>query len=117
MSNQTIKFAAEFLESDKDQLADLQVHQFKDDMEAHDDSAIDRLYAEFNSDYERARVELAAIYGEPSREGTDNDEVIPLNGVFRYSVWQIDGKSLFVAAAHEDRGCPILLMLGTVSLS
>ena len=38
---------------------------------------------------------------------------IPLNGVFRFAVWPVGDKQLFAAAAHEDRGVPILLMLGT----
>jgi hypothetical protein len=40
---------------------------------------------------------------------------MPLNGVFRFAIWKVKGKHLFVAAHHEDRGIPIVLVLGTVS--
>src|SRR5262249_24610867 len=53
-------------------------------------------------------------YGNPSRTGKQDDQVIPVTGVFRFAVWSVGAKQLFAAAAHEDPGAPILLMLGTV---
>jgi hypothetical protein len=61
------------------------------------------------------QVELSKKYGAPSRTVTEDDDIIPLNGVFRFAVWPVDDKQLFVAASHEDRGVPILLMLGTAT--
>jgi hypothetical protein len=114
MSESAIELATQLLARDENGLADLRLHRFNA-VEAHDDSAIERLYVDFTADFERAQTELSASYGEPSRTGTAEDKVIPLNGVFRFSVWEIQGRSLFMAAAHEDRGLPILLMLGTVT--
>jgi hypothetical protein len=90
----------------------LRIHQFPDDESAHDDELTERLYAEFSVDFDRAQAELTKTYGEPTRVGQDGDEVVPLCGVFRFAVWEFGDKVLFAAAAHEDRGCPILLMLG-----
>jgi hypothetical protein len=56
---------------------------------------------------------LTNQYGKPSRTGKEQDDVIPLNGVFRFAVWSVGDLQLFAVAAHEDRGVPILLMLGT----
>jgi hypothetical protein len=42
----------------------------------------------------------------------EDDEMIPLDGAFRFAIWSVGDKLLF-AAAHEDRGVSILLMLGT----
>jgi hypothetical protein len=33
--------------------------------------------------------------------------------VFRFAIWSVGDKLLFAALADEDRGVPILLMLGT----
>jgi hypothetical protein len=116
MTESAIEIARKFLASDGDGLVDLRIYQFKHDGEAHDDDAIDRLYAQFISDFERVQSKLSGIYGEPFKTGIDDDDVIPLCGVFRFAVWEIDGRVLYAAAAHEDRGCPILLILGAVSL-
>jgi hypothetical protein len=91
----------------------LRIHEFDDDGSAHDDELHETLYAEFSLDFDRVQAELAKTYGKPSRTGEEGDRVVPLNGVFRFAVWHIGDKTLFAAAAHEDRGCPILLMLGT----
>jgi hypothetical protein len=91
---------------------DLRVHQFKHDLEAHDDNAIARLYAEFVSDFERVQADLSECYGEPVSLGIENDKRIPLGGVFRFAIWQAEGQLLYAVVAHEDRGCPVLLLLG-----
>ena len=57
--------------------------------------------------------ELAKEFGPPSRIGKADDEFIPLGGVFRFAIWEVGDSQLFVAASHEDRGVPILLMIGT----
>jgi hypothetical protein len=94
-------------------LEDLRIHDFTDDEAAHDDEAIEKLYADFSAEFDRVEAALTKEYGKPLRTGTEDDEVIPLNGVFRFAIWRVGGKQLFAAAAHEDRGVPILLMLGT----
>lgn len=115
MTKSAPALARQFLASDKDSLEDLRIHQFESDEEAHDDSAIDGLQAAFVSDFERVKSELASIYGEALRAGNDHDEDIPLSGVFRFVIWSIEGRLLYLAVAHEDRECPILLMIGVAS--
>ena len=113
MSKSPTALAKELLEAEVGGLEELRIHEFTDDESAHDDELAERLYAEFSADFDRVQAELGKEYGSPSRTGQEDDEVIPLNGVFRFAVWQIGDKQLFAAAAHEDRGVPILLMLGT----
>ena len=106
--------ARELLSRAKASLEDLEIHQFRDDAEAHDDQAMDRLYVDFEFGFERALLELSASFGEPIRTGNRDDEVIPLCGIIRFAVWSVESKRLYLAFAHEDRGLPILLMMGTV---
>jgi hypothetical protein len=94
-------------------LEELRVQEFPDDESAHDDALHERLHAEFSADFERVQAELARTYGEPLRTGAGDDGLLPLNGVFRFALWEVGDTVLFAAAAHEDRGCPLLLMLGT----
>jgi hypothetical protein len=114
MAKSATNLAVELLEGDVGGLEELRIHEFTDDEEAHDGKAIKKLYADFSSEFDRVEAALTKKYGKPSRTGKEDDELIPLNGVFRFAVWSIDDKQLFAAAAHEDRGVPILLMLGTV---
>ena len=113
MAKAATVLASELLEGDAGGLEELRVHEFTDDDEAHDDEAVERLCAEFSAEFDRVEAALTKRYGRPSRTGNEDDDVIPLNGVFRFAVWSVGGKELFAAAAHEDRGVPILLMLGT----
>ena len=57
-----------------------------------------------------ASVGFAAEVGEIH---VHDARVVPLNGVFRFAVWEVGERFLFAAAAHEDRGVPILLILGS----
>ena len=50
----------------------------------------------------------------PLGGGDDGHSVVPLCGVFRFAVWERDGRHLYLAAAHEDRELPYLLVMGTV---
>jgi hypothetical protein len=95
-------------------LEELHVHEFEDAAAAHDDNGIERLYVQFKAELDAARAGLSRVYGNPLRTGTADDRAIPLNGVFCFAVWDVDGTELFVAATHEEREVPILLMIGTV---
>jgi hypothetical protein len=44
-------------------------------------------------------------------EDDDMDD-LPLAGVFCAAIWAIDETRLFLAAAHEDREVPFILMMG-----
>ena len=114
MSKKSAKsLAKELLEGEPGGMEELRIHEFTDDQSAHDDEQIEKLYADFSAELERSQKELTKMYGEPSRVGESDDEIIPLNGVFRFAVWEVGDSQLFVAASHEDRGVPILLMIGT----
>jgi hypothetical protein len=113
MAKSATALASELLEGDSGGLEELRVHEFADDEEAHDDDTVDKLYQEFSSEFDGVVTALSKKYGMPSRTGKEDDKVIPLNGVFRFAVWSVGDTQLFAAAAHEDRGVPILLMLGT----
>jgi hypothetical protein len=113
MAKSATSLAKELLAGDAGGLEELRIHEFEDDEAAHDDEAIEKLYEEFGAEFDRVETALTKTYGNPSRSGTEDDDVIPLNGVFRFAVWSVGDKQLFAAAAHEDRGVPILLMLGT----
>lgn len=113
MAKSAKTLAREILAGDAGALEELRIHEFEDDEEAHDDEATEKLYEEFSAEFDRVKAALTKQYGQPSRTGKKDDKAIPLNGVFRFAVWAVGDKKLFAAAAHEDRGVPILLMLGT----
>jgi hypothetical protein len=98
------------------ELEEIRIHEFEDDESAHDDQLVERLQTEFATDFARAAADLGKRYGPPARTGESDDDAVPLNGVFRFALWEVDGQRLFLAAAHEDRGVPILLMMGTADV-
>jgi hypothetical protein len=114
MPKSAVTIARKLLEGEAG-LEELRVHEFDEDASPDDGELIERLYKEFSSDFDRARAQLTKQYGTPIREGKEDDAAVLLNGVFRFAVWEVDGTELFLAAAHEDRDVPILLMMGTDS--
>jgi len=110
-----VKLAQKLLKQDEESFEDLRIHDFPDDESAHDDELTERLYAEFSAEVDAVQAELAKWYGPPARTGKKDDRRIPLGGVFRFALWKIAGRQIFVAAHHEDRGIPIVMWLGTVS--
>jgi hypothetical protein len=114
MAKSATALAKALREGDPGGLEELRIHEFEDDEEAHDDEATEKLYEEFAAEFDRVVAVLTKNYGKPSRVGKKDDKVIPLNGVFRFAIWSVGEEQLFAVAAHEDRGVPILLMLGTV---
>ena len=115
MAKSATSLARDLLEGDAGGLEELRIHEFVDDEEAHDDEAVERLYTDFSAEFDSVESALTKRYGKPSVTGGEDHEVIPVNGVFRFAIWLVHDKQLFAAAAHEDRGVPILLMLGTAS--
>jgi len=113
MSKSATTLANELLEAEVGGLEELRIHEFTDDEAAHDDELTDRLHADFSAEFDRVQAELSGRYGAPSRTGQEDDEVIPLNGVFRSRCGKSVTGSFSRRLAHEDRGVPILLMLGT----
>jgi len=115
MPKSATELARELLERDEDGLEELRLHTFELDGDEHDEELDERLHAEFSDEFDSVQSELATAFGAPVRTGSEDDDAIPLSGLFRFAIWQAEGKSLFLAAAHEDRGLPVLLMLGTVA--
>jgi hypothetical protein len=112
MSKTPLTLARELLGSQEDGLEQLRIHEFQDSESAPDDAVTERLYAEFAVECNRVQAELTRTFGEPWRTGIEDDEGVPLKGVFRFAVWVVGGQILFVAASHENRGAPVLLVLG-----
>ena len=115
MTRSATELAAKLLKRKKEGLEELRLHVFELDGDEHDDELVEQLYMEFSAEFDRAREELSTSFGPPERTGIEDDSAIPLNGVFRFAIWKIERKTLFAAAAHEDRGLPVILMLGTVT--
>ena len=114
MGKAATKLAQKLLKKTDGDMEELRLHWFEDDESAHDDEGVAALYEEFGEELKRVQAELSELYGKPKRTGKDDDEDIPLNGVFRFAVWNVKGRKLWVAAAHEERDVPIMLMVGTV---
>lgn len=118
MPKSATEVAAKLLKTANDDLTELRLHIFEDgsdDEVALDEEAMDQLYKEFASNFSEVQGELIGVYGKPLRSGSNDDEVVPLNGVFDFSIWEVEGRFLYLAAAHEDSGLPVILMLGTSS--
>src|SRR6478672_121892 len=92
-----VKLAQKLLKKDEDGLEQLRMHDFPDDESAHDDELTERLYAEFSAELAGVQAELSKEYGPPSRKGKSDTKIVPLNGIFRYAIWQIADTHLFVA--------------------
>ncbi len=81
MAKSATTLARDLLEGDAGALEELRIHEFADDEEAHDDEAVDKLYADFSSEFDRVEAALSKQYGKPSRTGKEDDEAIPLRRV------------------------------------
>jgi hypothetical protein len=113
MPKSATSIAKKLLAGEPGGLEELRIHEFEDDYEAHDDELTEQLYQEFSAEFDRVVTALSKKYGKPQRTGKKEDKIIPLNGVFRFAIWSVDDQQLYVAAAHEDCGVPIILMIGT----
>jgi hypothetical protein len=110
------QLARDFLRAGDDKMECLREHDFGDDEVAqHDDELHERLCEEFSAEVDRLKEELSGTYGKPLRTGSADTPLVPLNGVFRYAVWRVGAKRLYVAASREERECPVVLVLGTVA--
>lgn len=113
MAKSASALAAKLLEDGPGSLEEFRIHVFEDDMEAHDDEAVARLYEDFAAEFERVKTQLSKKYGKPTRTGTEEDDTVPLNGVQHFAIWKVGKQELYAAVAHEDTEVPIILMLGT----
>ncbi|MCL4855635.1 MAG: hypothetical protein KJZ78_30075 [Bryobacteraceae bacterium] len=104
--------AAEFLEAGDGAMDAIRIHEFELDGDEHDDDAVELLHQDFKKDFDAATRVLTVKYGAPSHSGSDDDDAIPLTGIQAFNIWSMGDQGLFLAISHEDRGTPILLMLG-----
>ncbi|MEM9420630.1 MAG: hypothetical protein AAGA25_16505 [Planctomycetota bacterium] len=107
-----LAFASEFLEAGEGAMDAIRVHEFKLDGDEHDDYATDLLHQEFKQDFDEATQVLTRAYGPPARNGASDNDAIPMTGIKAFVLWTTGSQALFLAISHEDRGAPILLMLG-----
>jgi hypothetical protein len=115
MAKSSAELACGLLEGKRDDFEVVRIHQFEDDVEAHDDAIQGRIANELQTAFSRLCEELIPVFGRPTRTGTEDDELIPLGGVYGFAVWDVEGRFLYAAVAHEDRECPYLLVLGVRS--
>jgi len=115
MRQVAVPIARQLLASPKASIAELWIRPFEDDSAAHDDDLQAQLERDFVTAFEEAQSELTEQFGRPARVGDDYDESLPLSGVFRLAIWSTGDQNLWLAAAHEDRECPFVLLLGTAS--
>jgi hypothetical protein len=92
----------------------VQAWEFRSDHEAHDEELTARYYAEADEAHAAMEQGLCHEFGPPASAGDSNQE-IPLCGILRCALWELDDCKLYLASAHEDRGLPILLMMGTLA--
>lgn len=90
---------------------DIHIQHF-DEADAHNLKLLEQTKARFQRRLQRQVTQLEKEFGEPAERGTDQHPDIPVNGVFRYALWREGGKTLYVAASHEDIGLPCVLTLG-----
>jgi hypothetical protein len=101
MDAQPSQLARRLLSCEMDSLVDVRIYQFQNRADARDDDLQRKLEAEFNADFEHLEAQLVEEFGSPSRAGTVADDAIPLCGVFRFAVWDVHGKQLFVVEGNR----------------
>lgn len=92
---------------------DLEVETFCSDVAAHDAELNERLCRKFVKKASAIQKKLTAEFGTPAETGDAEHRRIPVNGVFQYAIWKTKGKTLFLAAHHEDTELPYAVVLGT----
>ncbi len=90
------------------------MHQFNDEVEAHDSQLQARLAEELAAEYEKALVELSNEYGQPAVEGAEAAARVPMGGTLRASLWRGGYREFWLAACHEDRELPLMLVVGLI---
>lgn len=107
------EIAAALLKTKKDQVLDLELHDF-DDASAHDRRLPQRIQQQFADQAQEIEAVLGNILGAPHETGTTEHRKLPINGVCRFAYWNVGWRLLYVAVSHEDIGLPCRLVMGTV---
>ena len=72
-------------------IEEVRVFEFVDDETAHDDELQEQMEAEFSTAFTSVQNELSKEFGDPVSTGEEENDLIPLNGVFRFAIWNING--------------------------
>jgi hypothetical protein len=107
--------ARKLLRARKAACEELEHEGFRNDRAAHDDSLHEQLRRKFVRRLKAFEKKLAAQFGSPAETGADDQGRVTLNGVFRYAIWNVSARQLFLAAHHEDRELPYAIVLGTIA--
>lgn len=107
-----VALAKKYLRSRSDTCEEIETREFWDEEEAHDVALVEETYRQFLAKMKAYQAQLAAEFGDPSEIGKDEHDAIPLNGILQHAIWDVNGKSLFLAVAHEDRELPCIIWLG-----
>jgi hypothetical protein len=107
-----VALAKTYLRAKKDACEELEEREFWDEAEAHDRALVEKTHHQFLGKMKAYQKLLTAELGEPAVVGKDEHDAIPRNGVLEHAIWDVQGKSLFLAVAHEDTELPCQLLLG-----
>lgn len=108
-----LELARQCLSAPTDAMEPLYLYNFEDDSEAHDDSLLERVEAEFSEVWLGVVEEFTRTFGPAhTAETVEDAEWVPLCGVGGAAWWETEQGRLWVAYAHEDRETPFLLMVG-----
>jgi hypothetical protein len=112
MRQPAVSAARGLIDSRLESFAELWIREFKDDVEAHDDKLQEQLERDFIAAFVESVEDLTDEYGPPARLGEEGDDSVQIGGVFRFAIWRIRDNELWLAAAHEDRELPYVLLMG-----
>jgi hypothetical protein len=107
-----VALAKKHLRAKKDVCEELDEREFWDEEEAHDVELVEKTYRQFLRKMKAYRKLRTAEFGEPAVVGEDEHDAIPRNGILEHAIWDVKGKSLFLAVSHEDTELPCLILLG-----
>ncbi len=102
----------EALNDEADSFEVLDYFEFSNDIEAHNDEIQESKKIEFEELLSQNEKLVSASFTLRSSEKLDLN--FPISGVWKSFVWHINGKSRYLAIAHEDRECPILFIAGVL---
>ena len=107
-----VALANTYFRAKKDVCEELDEREFWDEEEAHDHELVEKIHRQFLRKMKGYQKLLTAEFGEPAVVGKDEHNAIPRNGVLEHAIWDVKGRSLFLAVSHEDTELPCLILLG-----
>lgn len=107
-----VQKARQLLREPPGDVHELRIYEFDDDEDAHDDDFQTQVEQSFVESFDALVEMLSTEFGQPAIVGEADHNAIPLTGVFKFACWNVGEKTLYAAAAHEDREEPFLLVIG-----